>query len=73
MAKELPEWIKEFRRRTRIIEIIAKAYDPDVSDAEIREELINIGEEWGEMMQFPPMTAPMPSGGVSRRRRRGRK
>ena len=39
-----PEWIKEFRQRTMIIDVIEKAFDPKVSDREIRELLIKAAE-----------------------------
>lgn len=35
-----PEWIQEFRQRTMLIDVIEKAFDPKVSDREVRELLI---------------------------------
>jgi len=39
-----PEWIKEFRQRTMIIDVIEKAFDPKVSDKEVREMLIKAAQ-----------------------------
>lgn len=39
-----PEWIKEFRQRTMLIDVIEKAFDPNVSDREVRELLIKAAQ-----------------------------
>ena len=39
-----PEWIKEFKERTLIIDVIEKAFDPNVSDKEVRDGLIKAAE-----------------------------
>lgn len=47
-----PKWLIEFRKRTALIDLIDKAFDPSVSDKEIRETLKRIAKDLGELF-FP--------------------
>lgn len=44
-----PDWIKEFRQRTLLIDVIEKAFDPNVSDKEVRDGLIKAAETLKEL------------------------
>ena len=57
-----PDWLTDYRRRTRLIEVIDMAFDNNVSDKEVRTALVEAAEELGEL--FMPPAPP------SERRRR---
>ena len=44
----VPEWIREYRRRTMLIEAIAKAYEIEC-DCEVCQMIREVGDELGEV------------------------
>lgn len=73
-VSERPEWLKDYRRRMRIVEILDKAFDPSVPDKEIRDDLKDIAEELGELWasQMAPISATAGREKPSPRKRRKR-
>jgi len=67
-----PKWLEEWRKRTRIINIMELAYETDC-DCPVCKALRQLANEMEGMM--PPTTPQVPSltGGESIRRRRKRK
>jgi len=55
---ELPKWLKEFKQRTLLIQVIEKAFDPNVSDAEIRKMLIESAQKLEELGMPSQTQAP---------------
>jgi len=47
--RKVPGWIDEFRKRTRLIEAIAAAYEDDC-DCRVCQLLREIGEDLGEVV-----------------------
>jgi len=54
---DMPGWIKEFRRRTALIEVISKAYE-NSCECEVCTMLRQIGNDLGNM--FMPQTPEVP-------------
>lgn len=50
---EPPAWIKEFEQRTLLIKVIKMAFDPNVSDKEVRDKLIEAAQGLKEL-GLPP-------------------
>lgn len=46
---ERPEWLQEFNRRNEFIKVLDMAFDPTVSDQDVREALMAIAQEMGEL------------------------
>jgi len=63
-----PEWLEEFRRRTRIINIIERAFD-DNCDCEVCRKLRDIAFELADLF-MPPRTGFEPVSTPSRRRKK---
>jgi len=66
-----PEWLSEWKKRMRIIEIIEKAYETNCS-CEVCTQMRTLGEELGEMFT-QSVGAQMPfasPGGVDPRRKK---
>jgi hypothetical protein len=66
-----PEWLTEWKKRMRIIEVIEKAYEVNC-DCEVCRQMRALGEELGEMFTSQvgaqmPFTAP---GGVDLRQKK---
>ncbi len=55
---DTPEWLSEYRKRTALIDVIAMAFDPQVSDKQVRVALIEVSEQLGAM--FSPGGQPTP-------------
>lgn len=47
-----PKWLQEFKERVSLFEVAYKAFDPNISDKEIREELKKAAKSM-EGMQMP--------------------
>jgi len=54
MRVELPSWLKEFKRRTSIIDIIADAFETGCS-CSVCTKIRQVANEWGDMF-LPPST-----------------
>lgn len=54
---EKPAWINEFRQRTLLIEVIEKAFDPKVSDREVRDGLLEAAKALKDL-GIPPGVSP---------------
>jgi len=54
--REVPEWIREFKRRIELIEIIEQAYLIDC-ECEVCKRLRELGKELGKMFKLPEVTA----------------
>lgn len=46
---ERPEWLAEFNRRNEFIKVLDMAFDPTVSDQDVREALMVIAQDMGEL------------------------
>jgi len=57
-----PKWLDEWRKRTRIIQIIEKSYELGC-DCEVCKELRSLGVEMEALMQAAPMQPPINFGG----------
>lgn len=44
-----PEWLKEYRKRTELIEVIDMAFNPDYTDKQVRQALKKTAKQLGEM------------------------
>jgi len=65
-----PEWLDEWRKRTRIIDIIEKAYASNC-DCEVCQDVRELGEEMGELFrQMPPQLPQFPGGAPKSRKTR---
>jgi len=67
-----PKWIEEWRKRTRIINIIEQAFELGC-DCEVCEELRDLGMEMEDMMQLTPPQVPVSLGGEQPSRKRRKK
>ena len=67
-----PQWLEEWRRRTKIISIIERAFEIDC-DCEICEAVRELGMEMEDMMQFTPPEMPVALGGEGTRAKRRRR
>jgi len=47
-TRKVPEWLKEFRRRTALIDVIALAYESPC-ECEVCKRLREIGEDLGDL------------------------
>jgi len=65
MAVKRPEWLEEYRKRTKIIEVIDMAFDEEVSDEDVRNRLKEVAEDLQDL--FMPPSGKQPT---SRRRPR---
>lgn len=54
---EKPAWLNEFRQRTLLIEVIEKAFDPNVSDKEVRDGLVEAAQALKDL-GIPPGVSP---------------
>ena len=54
--REIPDWIKEFKKRIELIEIIERAYLIDC-ECEVCKRLRELGKELGKMFKLPEVTA----------------
>jgi len=52
MAKELPGWIEEYKRRISLLNVIVKAYEDDCK-CEVCSELRRLGKELESMFPVP--------------------
>jgi len=64
-----PEWLEEFRRRTRIINIIERAFDNNC-DCEVCRELRDIAFELADLFMPPRTFETTPGPRVRRGKRR---
>jgi len=46
---ERPEWLEEFIRRNEFIKVLDMAFDSEVSDNDVREALMVIAQDMGEV------------------------
>jgi len=46
---ERPEWLEEFNRRNEFIKVLDMAFDPEQSDKDVREALMVIAQDMGEV------------------------
>lgn len=53
MSVKRPEWLDEYSKRTRIIDVIAMAFDPNESDKAVRKALIEAAKELGDVFMPP--------------------
>jgi len=53
---EAPEWLETYKKRTALIDVIAMAFDTSISDKEVREALVEVSKQLGDM--FQPGGAP---------------
>jgi len=68
-----PKWLEEWRRRTKIISIIERAFELGC-DCEVCQMLRELGIEMEDMMQLQPPSPPLNLGGeVKRQRKKKRK
>jgi len=60
-ASKRPEWLKEYRKRTKLIEVIDMAFNPQFTAQQVREALKEAAKELGEMfMSRSPMSDIQP-------------
>ena len=65
-----PEWLQDWRKRTRIIDIIEKAYESNCN-CEVCQDVREMGEEMGELFkQIPPQIPSIPGGVPASQKRR---
>ena len=50
--EQVPKWLKEFRSKVALFDVAYKAFDPSISDAEIRRMLKEAAKEMDEI-QIP--------------------
>jgi len=48
-----PEWLKTYKKRTAIIDVIAMAFDSKISDKKVRNALKEVSQTMGEMFAPP--------------------
>jgi len=58
MKTQMPKWLVEYKKKTAFINILADAFDPNVSDAEIRERLKKLANEMEVSVPSTPSLTP---------------
>lgn len=52
-----PEWLREYRKRTELIEVIDMAFNPDYTDKQVRNALKKAAKQLGDsFMSGSPMS-----------------
>jgi len=65
-----PEWLQDWRKRTRIIDVIEKAYESEC-DCDVCKLVREMGEEMGELFnKMPPQIPQIPGGAPESQKRR---
>lgn len=47
-TRDLPAWLKEYKKRTAFIRVIEMAFNPDIPDEAVREELKRVAYDMGD-------------------------